>query len=363
MHPRMRIHATAALALLALAACGQGQQAAPSAPPVPHVPTLRIAADDAAGGVMWDGVVQAQEQAMLSAQTGGRVVRLAADVDQRVNRGATLLRLTDEEQRAAAEAASAQLRAAEAQLADAQARFRRASELVGDQLISRDEFDRVRAAHDAASATRDAAAAGLVQARRQLDYTTVAAPYDGIVAQRFVELGETVTPGQALFTLYAPGRLRVEVQLPQAEAEAVRAAPSARVWLADGREIVPSQVIVYPAADPQAHSNTVRLLLPALAERAPRPGQTVKVRFDAAAGEGGIWLPASAVVLRGELAAAYLVREDGIVLRQLRLGRSHAGRVEVIAGLAAGDAVATDPATALQALRASRQQQGAGPDE
>jgi hypothetical protein len=99
-------------------------------------------------------------------------------------------------------------------------------------------------------------------------------------------------------------------------------------------------------------------MLPAI-DRPPRPGQTLKVRFDAAAGPGGIWLPASAVVLRGELAAAYVVREEGIVLRQLRIGRSHDGRLEVIAGLVPGDTVAANPAQARQALRAQRDGAGA----
>jgi RND family efflux transporter MFP subunit len=353
--------AMATAIVLLLAACGREAAAPAKSVATPALETLIVAAGDAGGGISWDGVVQAQEQALLSAQTGGRVTHLAADVDQRVARGAVLLRLTDQEQRAAVEAAQAQLRAADAQLVDAAARFRRASELVEDQLVSRDDFDRVRAVHDAANATRDAAAAALAQAREQLAYTTVVAPYAGIVAARHVELGETVAPGEPLFTMYAPGRLRVEVQLPQAEAEAVRASPVATVSLSDGRAITPTQIIVYPAADPAAHSNTVRLLLP-VAERLPRPGQTVKVRFEAAAGPGGIWLPASAVVLRGELAAAYVVREDGIVLRQLRIGRSQAGRLEVIAGLSAGEAVAADPDRALQWLR-DRREQGAAAHE
>jgi RND family efflux transporter MFP subunit len=340
------------LVALGLAACGSRPAAVPP-PQLPDLEVLQVEAGGAPAALAWDGVVQAQEQTLLSAQTSGRVLRLLADVDQRVARGAVLLRLTDAEQRAAVDDAAAQLRAAEAQLVDAAARYRRAVALVERQLVSRDEFDRVRAAHDAAAAARDAAEARLLQARQQLDYTTVAAPYDAIVATRLVETGQTVAPGQPLFALYMPDRLRVEVQLPQTQAEAVRAAPAARVWLADGRELRPRQVIVFPAADPGAHSTAVRLQLPPVPD-APRPGQTVKVRFDAVAAPAGIWLPAAAVVQRGELAAAYVVRDGAIVLRQLRIGRSDAGRVEVIAGLSPGEQVAADPSRALMILRAQR---------
>jgi RND family efflux transporter MFP subunit len=303
------------------------------------------------GGVAWDGVVQAVDQAVLSAQTSGRVTSLHADVDQRVAAGAVLLRITSQEQGAALQMARAQLQAAEAQRDDARNRFARASELVKRQLISRDDFDRVKAASDAAAAAVEGARGLLVQAEQQMAYTSVHAPYAAIIAARTVEAGELVVAGQPLFTLYAPGALRLEVQVAQSDAEAIRAKPAARVTLADGREVDAAKVIVFPSADPQAHSNSVRVLLPAL-KPAPRPGQTAKVRFAAAAGGTGIWLPDDAVVSRGELTGAYVAGEQGLVLRQLRLGRRQDGRMQVLAGLAVGERVAVDPVAALQWMRA-----------
>jgi RND family efflux transporter MFP subunit len=347
---RARLHIAGFLASAALlAACGHKQAASTVVAP-PPVATITVAAGDGTGGIQWDGVVQAVEQAVLSAQTSGRVAELRADVDQRVPAGAVLLRLTSQDQAAAVAAARAQLAAAEAQLTDAAARFQRASELVDRKLVSRDDFDRVRAAHDSAAANRDAAQAQLAQAQQQLDYTVVRAPYAGIVAARQVELGETVAPGRSLYTLYAPHRLRLEVQVPQTDAATLRSKAAATITLPDGRDVSATELIVYPSADPQAHTTTVRVMLPAL-DNPPRPGQTAKVRFAGTGGPAGIWLPATAVVERGELSAAYVVGADGIVLRQLRLGSSSSGRVEVIAGLVAGERVASDPVAALQWLR------------
>jgi RND family efflux transporter MFP subunit len=333
-----------------LAACG-GKPPEVAKQATPDVPSITVSAGGEGGGVAWDGVVQAVEQAVISAQTGGRVTALTADVDQRVGAGAVLLRITSEEQAASAQMARAQLKSAEAQLADAKNRFGRASDLIGRQLISRDDFDRVKAAHDAASAAVDAARAQLAQAEQQLAYTTVRAPYAATVATRSVELGETVAPGRPLFTLYAPGALRLEVQVPQSDAEAIRAKPAATVTLGDGREVQAAKVIVFPSADPQAHSNAVRVMLPSLSPQ-PRPGQTAKVSFSAAAGPAGIWLPTSAVVVRGEMSGAYVVGAEGVVLRQLRLGSRQGDRVEVLSGIASGERVATDPVAALAWLRA-----------
>jgi RND family efflux transporter MFP subunit len=354
---RRSTSALLALSLLgALAGCSDGprEQARSGAP---DIATLTVATGGETGGVAWDGVVQAVEQAVLSAQTGGRITALHTDVDQRVSAGAVLLRISSQEQAAAAQMARAQVSSAEAQQADAKNRYERASNLIDRQLISRDDFDRVKAASDAAAAAVDAARGQLVQAEQQLAYTTVRAPYAATVALRSVELGETVSPGQPLFTLYAPGALRLEVQVPQSDAEAIRAQPAATVTLADGREVAAARVVVFPSADPQAHSNAVRVMLPALQPQ-PRPGQTAKVRFAAAAGPPGLWLPASTIISRGELSGAYIVSDQGVVLRQLRLGSRMADRIEVLSGLTAGERVATDPVAALAWLRSHQQSSG-----
>jgi hypothetical protein len=76
-----------------------------------------------------------------------------------------------------------------------------------------------------------------------------------------------------------------------------------------------------------------------------------KVGF-ASGGEGRTTVPRSAIVERSELRAVYVVMPDGrVVLRQVRLGRGLDDQVEVIAGLAQGERVATDPAQAGLAAR------------
>lgn len=352
---------TPILAVMALAALAVGcNSAAPpgEAAPLPPLETVLVAAGGEAGRA-WDGVVQAVNQASLSAQTSGRVASIAVDVNDRVAQGAVLLRLTAVEQSAAANTARAQQRAAAALATEAQARFQRASELIGRQLISRDDFDRARAARDTAVAALESADAQVAQVEQQLQYTMVRAPYAGIVAARHVEPGETVSSGQPLLTLYAPGELRVEVQVPQSDAAAIRSAGAAKLVLADGHTVEAPKVVVFPSADPVAHSVNVRVLVPAL-QSPPQPGQTVRVIFPALGGSPGIWLSAQAIVQRGELSGAYVIQDDSIVLRQLRLGRRVGDTVEVIAGLKPGERVAANPVAAMQAAVARRGPMAAG---
>lgn len=340
--------------LLALAACGN-ESASPALPPLPKLDTITVEAGGDARGRGWDGVVEAVQQASLTAQTTGRVTVVDVDVNDRVGKGDVLLRLTAVEQQAGANTAAAQLRAAEAAATEAAGNYRRYAALGAGQYVSRAQIDQARAARDSAVAARDAARAQLAQAGQQAEYTVIRTPFAGIVSARLVEPGESVAPGQPLMAVYAPGALRIEVQVPQSDAVAIRAAGRAQVVLADGRSIEAAQVTVFPAADPSTHSVGVRVALPDV-EQPPQPGATAKVVFPISIGIGDhlVDIPTRALVQRGEVSGVYVLAGNRLALRQVRLGQRSDQRVEVIAGLKAGDKVATDPVAALQALTAQR---------
>lgn len=344
--------------LLALAACGSDAPVATSALPK-DLATYTVPQSGALSGQAWDGVVEAVRRADLAAQTSGRVSAVAVDVNDRVRAGQVLLRITAVEQDAAANAARAQLRAAQASAAEAEQNYRRFAALAEAQYVSKAQIDQARAARDSAAAARNAAAAMLAQAVQQSQYTVVRAPFDGVVARRDVEPGETVAPGMPLLTVYAPDALRIEVAIPQTRAEAIRRDARAQVLLGDGRKVAPADVTVFPAADPASHSVNVRLNLPLLAPQ-PAPGTTAKVVFaadaDAKVGAalGAVRIPAASIAQRGELTGVYVVQDGRLLLRQLRLGARSGDAVEVIAGLKAGEVVASDPVAATQAIAAQR---------
>lgn len=342
--------------VLLLSACG-GQPTTDQLPPLPKLQTLTVAAGSPVDARAWDGVVEAVHQATVSAQTSGRVTMVEADVDDRVKAGAVLLRLTAVEQQAGADTARAQLRAAQAAAAEAEQNYKRFAALAPSQYVSRAQIDQARAARDSAVAAVAAARAQLAQAGQQTSYTVVRAPYAGVVSRRDVEPGETVAPGQPLMTVYAPGALRIEVQVPQSVADAIRNSGRARVELADGRSVDAAQVIVFPAADPETHSVAVRIGLPDLSP-APAPGTTARIIFPLsgdAAGQRIVQIPANVLVQRGEVNGVYVLADGTLRLRQLRLGRSADGKIEVLAGLKQGEKIAADPVAAVQALAAQRE--------
>ena len=262
------------------------------------------------------------------------------DVNDRVDSGEVLVRLSAVEQQAGVDAARAQLKLAEAT-------YQRMSGLAASQFVSKMQLDQARA-------ERDAARAELANVSQASAYTTIRAPYAGIVSARAVEPGESVGVGQPLVTMFAPEALRIEVSVPQSDAEAIRAHPVATIGLGDGRSVDAAQVTVFPSADTASHAVRVRVQLPPL-DTPPQPGMTAKVAFPAVRGAALPRIPASALVQRGEVNAVYVLADGRLTLRQLRLGAREGDHVEVIAGLKPGEVIATDPVAALQALVAARQ--------
>lgn len=345
-----------AVAFLALGACGAERKSA-ELPPLSALATISVQRTSSDGYRVWDGVVEAVQRADLSAQTAGRVSSVDADVNDGVAAGEVLLRLTAVEQQAGANVARAQLRAAEAAAREADATMARYTVLAQKQLVSRLQIDQLRATRERSAAAVETARAQLVQAERQTDYTVVRAPFSGLVSARHVEPGESVVIGQPLLTVYSPDALRIQVQVPQSEAAAVGVSRRAHVALVDGREIEAASVTVFPSADPAAHSVTVRLDLPELADP-PRPGATAKVVFLVPGAAGPLRIPRSALVQRGEISAVYVLDGKRLLLRQLRLGAIAGDQVEVLAGLNGAEEVAADPVAALHALAAQRKAAG-----
>jgi RND family efflux transporter MFP subunit len=306
-------------------------------------PTADVVYEVAPRERIWDGRIEAVNQATVSAQTSGRIAELPFDVNDFVDAGEVVMRFTDTEQRAAMRRAEAALEEARARYAEADQEFKRFSTMLENQTVSRARFDQAKANREAAQARLNAARSGVETAKEQLEYTVVRAPYAGIVAKRHVELGELVSPGQPLITGLSLQSLRVNVDVPQSMFHSVRTIGKSFVYIDDER-IAGTELTFFPVADTAANTFRVRVELP---DGGPAlyPGMIVKVGF--VVGETKrLLIPAVAVVRRSELSAVYVASDDRVSLRQVRLGRRYGDSIEVLAGLSEGESVATDPVSA-----------------
>ncbi len=305
-----------------------------------------------ADSVRLDGVVEAVQESTVSAQTAGRIVELPFDVDDIVESGALIARLEDTEQRARMQQAEAALDEAEARLDDARQRYQRIQPLAERGVASQSDLDEARNALSAARAQASRARSGVAEAREQLDYTRITAPYGGVLTARHVELGESVQPGQPLLSGFALDPLRVVVSVPQRYIGLVDAESDFRILLDNGREMSIEGITRFPFADAASHGVNVRITFEN-GQMDVYPGQLVRVMLPVAQREA-LWIPAESLLRRSELRAVYVRSDSGAPrLRQVRIGTREGDRLEVLSGLVEGEEVALDP----EAVFATKAQQ------
>lgn len=163
------------------------------------------------------GTVAPNTQTDLIPEVSGRVSWISPSL---VNGGTfeagdLLLRLEDQDYESAVERARAALTRAEAEYQHAEFEFHRTESLEAKQLASRSTLETALRAYRIAEATLQETRAGLAQAERELERTHISAPFTGLVRQESVNIGQFVSRGNAVATLYASAD--AEVRLPIAD--------------------------------------------------------------------------------------------------------------------------------------------------
>lgn len=322
-------------------------------PATADLQTVKVEASTAPALHYLDGHVEAVNQSTISAQTSGVIEKLFYDVDDFVEQGSVLARIKSKTQEAGVQQAKATLDEAQARYKEAQAEFKRVSDIYAKKLVPKADYDAAEAGLKAAEARLAAAKAQVTQAGEQLGYTTLVAPYSGIVTKRHVELGETVNPGTPIMSGISLNEMRVIVEVPQRLITQIRKEKKAFVFQDGSYKSLPvKSMTFFPYADPKTNAFKVRIDL-AEGSKDLFPGMFVKVAFVMGQQDGIVSVPESAVVVRSEVIGVYVINAEGQPsLRQIRLGRKlDENNISVLAGLDAGETIALDPVQAAIYLK------------
>ncbi len=311
--------------------------------------TTPIIKQSIAKTVRFNGVVEAINQGTMTAQTEGQVEEIYYDVNDAVEKGSLIIHLKDNQQQANLARAKATKHESQALLAAAKQEYLRSKDLYSKKLLPKSNLDNATASLKAAQARLEAAEAGLLQAKEQLGYTRLKAPYSGIVTQRHIEVGEVAHLGQPLITGLSLDRLRVNVNVPQSLVSKIHSSNEIKVELPDGQVVIPTSQTIFPYAD--SASNTVQVRLP-LPEKTQNllPGMFVKASFHIGQRQV-LTIPLSCLVQRSELTALYIVSKGRVTLRRVAIGEQYNDQVILLSGVTADEEVATDPIAAGIAIK------------
>ncbi len=303
------------------------------------------------------GTVQAAETAQLAPQIMGTVVAVHVREGDPIRAGQVLVSIDPAQSKAALEGTQAALAASEHQLAAAQTQQKLAEEtltrydtLFQRKSVSPQEYDEVKAraqaaaaATEAARAQRSQAKAAVAQAQSGFTYTSIRAPFNGVVIERRVDPGALASPGAPVLTVESTGRFRLEATVDEASLRFVHMGEAVPISLDayPGESLTGRVTQIVPAADPSSRTFVVKIELPA--SKSVRSGLFGRAQFPR--GERtAILVPNSSVVRRGALVGVFTVGQDKVAeLRYVTLGNTMGDRVEVLSGLSPNEVVVSSP--------------------
>lgn len=304
------------------------------------------------------GTVRARRRSKLGAERAGRVTAMPHREGAAVKKGEPLVRLDTstaserlllaESEREVAEATRASVQAS---FDLAHADFDRSASLLAQRVVSQGEFDQAKSVHDRVRADLAAADASLARARANvrlarddLDHMTVVAPYDGVVAARLVEVGESVIPGQPVIEIVAPEALYVSARMDEIDIGRLRIGLAARVTLDPYRgENWRGRVSrVFPVVDDRQEQNrTLEVevdLEPDATKPQARPGVSADVVIVVDQKDGVLRVPTFALM---EGKRVLVVKDGKAATREVVTGLRNWEWTEVESGLAEGEQVIT----------------------
>ncbi|HEX6083163.1 MAG TPA: efflux RND transporter periplasmic adaptor subunit [Thermoanaerobaculia bacterium] len=147
---------------------------------------------DVEASVSATGTLNAVRTVQVGTQVSGQVAELLVDFNDKVKKGQLLARIDPTLQQQAVTDAYASLERARAQALQATREHNRNAELASAGLVARSEVEMTDSSADVARANVKSAQVALERARRNLEYTNIYAPIDGVVVERNVDLGQTV---------------------------------------------------------------------------------------------------------------------------------------------------------------------------
>jgi membrane fusion protein, multidrug efflux system len=291
---------------LMLAGCESATPAGGTAPPTALKPATSItpaapaAAPTQPEPYRTSGPIVVENQVDVSAQREGMVTQILADVGELVHRGQLLARLDDRQLAAQRDAAEARLHSCEANLKDweaetkvAEADLKRAEQMREAGINTQEALDHDRYKYsgsqyeiDKAKQDLNNAQATLRDFQLELEKTRIEAPFDGVVARRYIHAGQKVASGDRLFWVSAVEPLLVKFTLPERLMGKVKKGD--RVYVSSAAEPqtehAATLVQISPVVDPASDSIDVVAKLEGK-PREFRPGMTASVRLAAASPE------------------------------------------------------------------------------
>lgn len=327
-----RFGPAAFVGVMLLAACQSDQQTESesdeeAAPPVP-VETSQPTRGNVYAMYTGTAPIEAYAEADVIAKVHGEVRELFVEEGDEVTKGQILARLDGDR-------LQLELNESKANLRKLQRDFERNVDLKSKGLISEGDFEKIKYDMEALEAAYNLASL-------ELDYTQIRAPIDGVIAERYVKLGNTINVGEPAFSVTGLDPLVAYLHVPEREYRHITAGQPVGIQIdaLPGDPIVASVSRVSPVIDPQ--TGTFKITIEIVDKnRRIKPGMFGRISVVYDVHENALQIPRSSVVEETDYLSVFVV-EDGLAVRKtVTTGYGNRGMIEIISGIEDGEQVVT----------------------
>jgi len=283
------------------------------------------------------GAIKPVHEANVASKILARVLEIDVTAGKKVTTGDVLVKLSNDEQLSRVRQAEADRDSMEAQLQLAKSEVARAKQLIASNSISQAEYDTAVTRVQMTQASADRASRGVEEAKVYLGFATVVAPFTGVIVDKSVQLGDTVSPGQTLLTLYDPSHMQLVANVRESLAMKLKIGQQIPARMESlGYECLATVSEVVPRADVSSRSFEVKV-------SGPCPPGVYSGMFGRLMlpleDEQLLLAPANAIQRVGQLTFVQVASNGFLSRRSVQLGRSFKDQIEILSGLAAGEQV------------------------
>ena len=327
----MRLHRLPALAPLALVWSCAAEPEAPPAETSSEPPPVNVSVWEVEPTVLKDelslaGRLEPWVEVNVSSELGGTVQEVHFEKGRHVQQGRVLARI-------GTDLLEASLAEAEAELVAATAHYNKTKELFDRQAVPRQELV-------SSTSSLKRAEARMEQAKLRVDRSIIEAPISGVAISREVEPGEVVAPGALVTVIHQVSRLKASVGIPEDDIAHFRIGGEAEIQVDayPDREFQGKIHFLGPAATGANRTFPAEIEIANQKEEL-RPGMIVRVFLVRRVFENAVVVPRDAVLERDSGTVLFVLTDDKAELRQVKTGPSESGRIVVLDGLDAGEAL------------------------
>jgi len=342
------------LMLFIFGACGDDTDVTEEETTIPvYISTVEMGSIDRS--IRYIGTLAGEREVRILSKIPDKVVELKADEGDFVEEGEILAIIDNKVLKEAVDQAEAAIRIARANFNNIQREYERSKRLYDQEAISSQQFDQVETQFENAQASLEQAQASLIQAKENYNDSYIKAPFDGILSERFLEIGDMAAGGVPVFNIIQTDNVKVSINVVDREYNYIHEGQHVRLRVRSHPDMVFNGVVTKkrPAFDPITRLAKIEIMFPN-EDGSLHPGMFGEVELVIDSKDNIPLVPAQALLYRIELdeslgrlideqlvrqAYVYVIENDRAARRDVQIGYETQDFVEITSGIEPGEQI------------------------